>query len=102
MIAQALFIADFFLVDTAGIRKKSKVHDDIEFYSVVRSLRSIEESDVCLVLIDATEGIQKQDLNIFYTVEKNGKGVVILVNKWDLIDKENITADHTRGVELVA
>jgi len=83
---------DFFLVDTAGIRKKSKVHDDIEFYSVVRSLRSIEESDVCLLLIDATEGIQKQDLNIFYTIEKNGKGVVILVNKWDLVDKEKISA----------
>lgn len=79
---------DFYLVDTAGIRKKSKVHDDIEFYSVVRSLRSIEESDVCLMLIDATEGIQKQDLNIFYTIEKNGKGLVILVNKWDLVDKE--------------
>lgn len=83
---------DFYLVDTAGIRKKSKVHDDIEFYSVVRSLRSIEESDVCLLLIDATEGIQKQDLNIFYTIEKNGKGVVILVNKWDLVDKEKISA----------
>lgn len=83
---------DFFLVDTAGIRKKSKVHDDIEFYSVVRSLRSIEESDVCLLLIDATEGVQKQDLNIFYTIEKNGKGVVILVNKWDLVDKEKISA----------
>jgi len=83
---------DFFLVDTAGIRKKSRVHDDIEFYSVVRSLRSIEESDVCLLLIDATEGIQKQDLNIFYTIEKNGKGVVILVNKWDLVDKEKISA----------
>mgnify|MGYP006282787553 CR=1 FL=1 len=83
---------DFFLVDTAGIRKKSKVHDDIEFYSVVRSLRSIEESDVCLLLIDATEGILKQDLNIFYTIEKNGKGVVILVNKWDLVDKEKISA----------
>jgi len=82
---------DFYLVDTAGIRKKSKVHDDIEFYSVVRSLRSIEESDVCLMLIDATEGIQKQDLNIFYTIEKNGKGLVILVNKWDLVDKDKIS-----------
>jgi len=82
---------DFYLVDTAGIRKKSRVHDDIEFYSVVRSLRSIEDSDVCIMLIDATEGIQKQDLNIFYTIEKNGKGLVILVNKWDLVDKDKIS-----------
>lgn len=79
---------DFFLVDTAGIRKRSRINDDIEFYSVVRSLRSIEESDVCLMLIDATEGIQKQDLNIFFTIERNSKGVVILVNKWDLVEKD--------------
>lgn len=82
---------DFFLVDTAGIRKRSKVHEDIEFYSVLRSIRSIESSDVCLMMIDATEGMQKQDLNIFYTVEKNSKGLVILVNKWDLIEKETNT-----------
>lgn len=82
---------DFFLVDTAGIRKRSKVHEDIEFYSVLRSIRSIEESDVCIQLIDATEGVQKQDLNIFYTIVKNGKGVVLLVNKWDTIEKESNT-----------
>ncbi len=82
---------DFFLVDTAGIRKRAKVHEDVEFYSVLRSLRSIEESDVCLIVIDAQEGMQKQDLNIFFTAEKYGKGVVILVNKWDLIEKESQT-----------
>ena len=78
----------FNLVDTAGIRKKAKIDEDIEFYSVLRSIRTIENSDVCIFMIDATEGIQKQDLNIFYVIEKNRKGVVVLVNKWDLIDKE--------------
>jgi GTPase len=82
---------DFFLIDTAGIRKKAKVHEDIEFYSVLRSIRSIEESDVCLFVIDATEGIQKQDLNIFYIIEKNKKGLVVLVNKWDLVEKDTMT-----------
>ncbi len=82
---------DFMLVDTAGIRKKSKVHEDIEYYSVLRSIRSIEESDVCIFMIDATEGIQKQDLHIYYIVEKNSKGVVVLVNKWDLVEKETNT-----------
>lgn len=79
---------DFNLVDTAGIRKKAKIDEDIEFYSVLRSIRTIENSDVCIFMIDATEGIQKQDLNIFYVIEKNRKGIVVLVNKWDLIDKE--------------
>ncbi len=79
---------DFFLVDTAGIRKKSKVHEDVEYYSVLRSIRSIEESDVCILMIDATEGIQKQDLNIFYMIEKNSRGIVILINKWDLVEKD--------------
>lgn len=79
---------DFNLVDTAGIRKKAKVDEDIEFYSVLRSIRTIENSDVCIFMIDATEGVQKQDLNIFYVIEKNRKGVVVLVNKWDLIEKE--------------
>lgn len=83
-----LFGFDFKLVDTAGIRKKSKVHEDIEFYSVIRSVRSIEYSDVCIFMIDASEGIQKQDLNIFYIIEKNKKGVVVLVNKWDLIEEK--------------
>ncbi|MFT5819222.1 MAG: GTP-binding protein [Crocinitomix sp.] len=80
-----LFGFDFKLIDTAGIRKKSKVHEDLEFYSVIRSIRSIEYSDVCIFMVDATEGIQKQDLNIFYVIEKNRKGVVVLINKWDLI-----------------
>lgn len=86
---------DFNLVDTAGIRKRSKVHEDIEFYSVLRSVRSIENSDVCILILDATEGIQKQDLNIFSMVEKNGKGLVILVNKWDLVEKDtNSTKEY--------
>lgn len=84
-----LFGFDFKLVDTAGIRKKSKVHEDIEFYSVIRSVRSIEYSDVCIFMIDATDGLQKQDLNIFYMIEKNKKGVVVLVNKWDLIEEKD-------------
>ena len=87
-----LFGFDFKLIDTAGIRKKSKVHEDLEFYSVIRSIRSIEYSDVCIFMVDATEGIQKQDLNIFYVIEKNRKGVVVLINKWDLIEgKETMT-----------
>ena len=83
-----LFGFDFRLIDTAGIRKKSKVHEDLEFYSVMRSINSIEYSDVCIFMIDATEGIQRQDLNIFYVIEKNHKGVVVVVNKWDLIEKD--------------
>ena len=84
---------DFTLIDTAGIRKKKQVHENIEFYSVLRSIKAIEESDVCIMMIDATEGMQKQDLSIFYTIEKAKKGVVILVNKWDLIEKETQTMD---------
>lgn len=84
---------DFILVDTAGIRKKSKVHENIEFYSVLRSIKAIEESDVCIMMIDATEGMQKQDLGIFYTIEKAKKGIVILVNKWDLVEKDHKTFD---------
>lgn len=83
---------DFLLIDTAGIRKKAKVHEDIEYYSVLRSVRTIENSDVCVFMMDATEGLQKQDLNIFYVIEKNHKGVVVLVNKWDLIEKDTKTA----------
>lgn len=83
-----LFGFDFILIDTAGIRKKSKVHEDLEYYSVLRSVRSIEYSDVCVFMIDATLGIQKQDLSIFYVIEKNRKGVVLLVNKWDLIEEK--------------
>jgi GTP-binding protein len=83
---------DVTLLDTAGIRRKSKVDDNIEFYSVLRSVRAIEESDVCLLLIDAQEGMNHQDLHIFSIIEKNGKGVVVVVNKWDLIEKETNTA----------
>lgn len=79
---------DFYLVDTAGLRKKTKVHEDLEFYSVLRSVRSIEDSDVCMLLIDATRGIESQDVNIFNLMVRNKKGVVILVNKWDLIEKD--------------
>ncbi|MCA0932538.1 ribosome biogenesis GTPase Der [Lutimonas saemankumensis] len=82
---------DFNLVDTAGIRKKSKVKDDLEFYSVMRSVRAIEYSDVCILVIDATRGFEGQDQNIFWLAEKNKKGIVILVNKWDLVEKDNYT-----------
>jgi GTPase len=80
---------DFILTDTAGLRKKGKVTDDIEFYSVMRSIRAIELADVCLLLIDATRGVEAQDVNIFNLVLKNKKGIVILVNKWDLVEKTN-------------
>jgi len=80
---------DFYLIDTAGIRKKGKVQEDIEFYSVLRSIRSIETSDVCLLLIDGTLGLEGQDMNIFKLIIRNRKGVVILVNKWDLVEKED-------------
>lgn len=88
---------DFILIDTAGIRKRAKVHEDIEYYSVLRSVRTIESADVCIFMIDATEGIQKQDLNIFYMCEKNHKGIVVLVNKWDLI--ENKGTQSTKEAE---
>lgn len=83
---------DFNLVDTAGIRKKSKVKEDLEFYSVMRSVRAIEHSDVCILMVDATRGFEGQDSNIFWLAQRNRKGVVILVNKWDLVDKETNTA----------
>jgi len=79
---------DFMIVDTAGLRKKGKVHEDLEFYSVLRSVRTIENSDVCLLMIDATRGVEAQDVNIFNLIVRNKKGVVILVNKWDLIEKD--------------
>lgn len=84
---------DFVIVDTAGLRKKGKVHEDLEFYSVLRSVRTIESSDVCLVMIDATQGMESQDVNIFNLAVKNKKGVVILVNKWDLVEKDNHTTE---------
>jgi GTP-binding protein len=82
---------DFYLVDTAGLRKKGKVHEDLEFYSVMRSVRAIENSDVCMLMIDATLGLEGQDLNIFHLIVRNWKGVVVLVNKWDLVEKGNMT-----------
>ncbi len=88
------FNYDFYLVDTAGLRKKSKIKDNIEFYSVMRSIRAIEKSDVCLLLIDATIGIESQDLNIFRLCQQNKKGIVILVNKWDLVEKDTHTTEQ--------
>jgi GTP-binding protein len=85
------FQHDFLLVDTAGLRKKGKVSEDIEFYSVMRAVRTIENSDICLLLIDATRGIESQDLNIMGLIQKNNKGMIVLVNKWDLIEKDNKT-----------
>jgi len=86
------FQHDFLLVDTAGLRKKGKVSEDVEFYSVMRAVRTIENSDICLLLIDGTRGIEAQDLNIISLIQKNSKGLIILVNKWDLIEKENNTS----------
>ncbi len=82
---------EFTLVDTAGIRKRAKVKEDIEFYSVIRTMRAVEESDVCILMLDATLGVEKQDLHIFFDIEKSKKGVVIVVNKWDLVEKETQT-----------
>jgi len=82
----------FYLIDTAGIRKKNKVHEDLEFYSVIRAVKSIEEADVCVLMLDATVGIESQDLTILGLIQKRKKGVVIVVNKWDLVEKETNTA----------
>ncbi len=86
---------DFYLVDTAGIRRKSKVDENIEFYSVMRAIRSIENSDVCILMIDATRGIESQDLNIFSLIQKNGKSLVVVVNKWDLVQEKSQQAIDT-------
>jgi GTPase len=83
---------EFIIIDTAGLRRKTKVHEDIEFYSVLRAIRALEEADVCIIMIDATRGLEAQDMNIIGLAEKNRKGIVILVNKWDLIEKENNTS----------
>jgi len=83
---------DFYLVDTAGIRKKQKVSEDIEYYSVIRSIRAIEASDVCILMIDATRGIESQDGNIFSLIQRNKKGLVVCVNKWDLIEDRSLEA----------
>lgn len=81
---------DFYLVDTAGIRKKQKVNEDIEYYSVIRSIRAIEASDVCILMIDATRGIEGQDANIFSLIQRNRKGLVVCVNKWDLVEDRSL------------
>lgn len=87
-----LFQKEFILIDTAGIRRKKKVEEDLEFYSVIRAIKAVDEADVCLLLIDAEKGISAQDVNIFSLAVRKGKGVVILVNKWDLVKKETNTA----------
>ncbi len=87
-----LFKKDFILIDTAGIRRKTKVHEDLEFYSVIRAIKAMDEADVCLLMLDASKGITAQDLNIFSLAVKKGKGIVVLVNKWDLVAKETNTA----------
>jgi len=89
---------NFFLVDTAGLRKKNKVSEDIEFYSVIRAIRTIENADICLLMIDGTRGIEAQDLNIMSLIFKNNKGLIVLVNKWDIVPKENNT---TRDFEKI-
>jgi GTP-binding protein len=87
-----LFQKEFILIDTAGIRRKTKVHEDLEFYSVIRAIKAVDEADVCLMMIDAEKGIAQQDLNIFSLAVKKGKGVVMIVNKWDLVEKSTNTA----------
>ena len=81
---------DFYLVDTAGIRKKNKITEDLEYYSIIRSIRAIENSDVCILMIDATRGIEGQDLNIFSLIQRNQKGLVVVVNKWDLVEDKTV------------
>src|SRR5688500_7523927 len=88
-----LYGKNFILIDTAGIRKKGKVKEDVEFYSVLRSLRALEESDVCIVVIDAERGMESQDVNIIALAHRQGKGIVMMVNKWDLIEKDSKTSD---------
>lgn len=88
-----MFGQDFILIDTAGIRKKAKVHEDIEFYSVLRSLRTLEESDVCIIVVDAERGLESQDVNIISLAQRQGKGMLIMINKWDLVEKETGTAE---------
>ena len=91
---------DFFLVDTAGLRKKSKVSEDIEFYSVMRTIRAIEACHVALLMLDATQGLETQDLNILHLIEKNHKGLVVLVNKWDLVEKDHKSTEAYKKIIL--
>jgi GTP-binding protein len=91
---------DFYLVDTAGLRKRTKVKEDVEFYSTMRSIRAIEDSDVCLLILDATRGMESQDVSIFHLIDRNKKGLVILVNKWDLVEKDNSsTIEFTKTIK---
>ena len=95
-----LFQKEFILIDTAGIRRKARVDEDIEFYSVIRAVKAIDEADVCMLLLDAEKGITQQDLNIFSLASKKGKGIVLLVNKWDLVERETNTArDYEKGLK---
>jgi len=95
-----MFQKDFILIDTAGIRRKNKEKDDLEFYSIIRAIKAMDEADVCLLVIDATKGVTAQDLSIFSLASKKGKGIVVLVNKWDLVDKETNTArDYEKVVK---
>jgi GTP-binding protein len=95
-----LFHKEFVLIDTAGIRRKTKVHEDLEFYSVIRAIKAMDEADVCLLLLDAEKGLTAQDLNIFSLAVKKGKGLVVVVNKWDLVDKEtNTSRDYTEKLK---
>lgn len=95
-----LYGKSFILTDTAGIRRKSKVHEDVEFYSVMRSLRALEECDVCIIVLDAEQGLESQDVNIISLADRQGKGIVVMVNKWDLVEKESRTADDYRKAIL--
>ena len=96
-----LFNKEFILIDTAGIRKKAKVHEDLEFYSVIRAIKALDEADVCMLMLDAGKGITAQDLSIFAMAAKKGKGIVVLVNKWDLIDekKTNTAKDYEAALK---
>ncbi|HEV7329622.1 MAG TPA: ribosome biogenesis GTPase Der [Flavisolibacter sp.] len=95
-----LFQKDFVLIDTAGIRRKAKVHEDLEFYSVIRAIKALDEADVCLLLLDAEKGIAAQDLTIYSLAARKGKGIVVLVNKWDLVQKETNTArDYEKALK---
>jgi GTP-binding protein len=95
-----LFQKEFVLIDTAGIRRKTKVHEDLEFYSVIRAIKAMDEADVCLLLLDAEKGLTAQDLNIFSLAVKKGKGLVVVVNKWDLVDKvTNTSRDYAEQLK---
>ncbi len=94
-----LFNKEFILIDTAGIRRKTKVHEDLEFYSVIRAIKAMDEADICMLLLDAGKGITAQDLSIFSLAVKKGKGIVVLVNKWDLVEKEtNTSRDYEKDL----